>query len=134
MQFLICCSVFLFIIGIWNLLIAILGKFPKFLSTSVATLESISTVRNVHGGRIRFIPVSTKYVYVYKVNGKAYKYRTEKEQRRSRNMYQRVPMVYVKWFPRRAYPHKFSATAEWVSGIGFVLYGVLFLVLALYSF
>ncbi len=134
MQFYIYLSVFLFLIGLWNLMIAILGRFPKFLSTSVATLKSASTVRNVNGGRNRFIPVSTKYVYVYTVDGKEYKYRTEKEHRRKRPLYKKVPMVYVKWFPRRAYPHKFSGTAEWVTGIGFMIIGILFFVLALYSF
>ena len=115
-------------------MIAILGMFPKFLSTSVATLKSTSTVRNVNGGRNRFIPVATKYVYVYTVGGREYKYRSEKKHRRNRPLYQRVPMVYVKWFPRRAYPHKFSATGEWLVGIGFVFYGILFLILTLYSF
>ena len=133
MELLIYLSFFLFLIGLWNIFIGILGKFPKFLSTSVATLKSSSTVRGLHGKNGRFIPVSTKYVYIYTVKGREYRYRTENEERRKRPLFQKMPMVYVKWFPWRAYPHKFKGTTEWVIGIGFVIYGILLLIVAFYS-
>ena len=130
MEFYIGLGVIVILIGFWNLFIAILGLFPKNLSTTVATLEKANTVRNTHGKNGRLIPVSTKYVYVYTVNGRKYRYRKENEYRRRRPLFQRMPMVYVKWFPRRAYPHKFKATVEWVFGTMFVIIGIGFLLLA----
>ncbi len=130
MEFYIVLGVVVILIGLWNLFIAVLGLFPDNLSTT-ATLEKASTVRNTHGKNGRLIPVSTKYVYVYTVKGRKYRYRTENEYRRKRPLFQRMPVVYVKWFPHRAYPHKFKATAEWVFGTMFVIFGIGFILTAM---
>ena len=38
------------------------------------------------------------------------------------------PMVYVKWFPRHAYPEKFTAITQWAWGISMLCIGVLFII------
>ena len=102
-------------IGLWNLLIAILGCFPQFRSTAVATLTKANSKKNVrtrHGG---ILPIQTRYTYTYTVGGKEYRYASEYHHGK-RRLLPKVPVVYVKWFPRHAYPYKFKGTTEWVLG------------------
>ena len=64
-------------IGLWNLMIAILGCFPGFRSTAMATLIKANSKKNVrtrHGG---IIPIQTRYTYIYTVGGKEYRYASE---------------------------------------------------------
>jgi hypothetical protein len=85
-------------------------------------LTNANTKKNVptrHGLRI---PVLTRYVYTYSVNGKQYTYSGE-ELYSKRRLLPKAPMVYVKWFPRRAYPYKFKGTTEWAMGIVMLLLG-----------
>lgn len=102
------------LIGLWNLMIAILGLFPQFRATAVGTLTK---ARSSHNVRCRHcvIPVLTKYVYIYSVNGRQYKY-TREDPKPRRKLFPKASMVYVKWFPRRAYPNKFTGEMEWIFG------------------
>ena len=111
-------------IGLWNLIIAILGLFPRFLSTAVGTLTDANTKKNVrtrHGYRI---PILTRYGYTYSVKGKEYRYAGE-ELHSKRRLLPKTSMVFVKWFPRRAYPNKFKGTTEWAMGLSLLFMGLL---------
>lgn len=112
-----------FVIGLWNLMIAILGLFPQFLSTTVGTLTNAKTKKNDrtrHGHRI---PISTSYTYTYIVKGKEYRY-SNGELYSKRRLLPKASMEYVTWFPRHAYPHKFKGTNEWVIGLAMCFLGV----------
>lgn len=112
------------LIGLWNLIIAILGCFPQFRSTAVGTLAKANSKKNVrtrHGG---ILPIQTRYTYTYTVGGKEYRYASEYHHGK-RRLLPKVPMVYVKWFPRHAYPYKFKGTTEWVLGIMCLFGGIM---------
>jgi len=111
-------------IGLWNLVIAILGLFPRFLSDAVGTLTDVKTkknVRTIHGHRI---PISTRYTYTYTVKGKEYRY-CAGAMYSKRRLLSKVSMVYVKWFPRHAYPNRFKGTNEWVLGFAIFFTGMI---------
>ena len=111
-------------IGLWNLTIAILGLFPQFLSTAVGTLTNAKTKKNARTRHGQLIPISTRYGYTYTVNGKEFQY-TGEELRSKRHILPKTSMVFVKWFPRRAYPNKFKGTTEWIMGLCFLFVGLL---------
>ena len=112
------------IVGSWNLLIAILGLFPQCLSTTVGTLSNTKTHKNVKGRRGMSIPILTNYVYHYEVNGRKYRYAGQ-QMRTKRNLLPKVSMVFVKWFPRHAYPNKFKGENEWCVAFVALLIGML---------
>lgn len=111
------------LIGSWNLMIAILGLFPKCLSTAVGTLSKANTKKNIRSKHGYIIPVMTRYAYTYTVNGKNYTYNATMYQSK-RRLLPKASMVHVKWFPHRAYPNKFQGTIEWVLGIIMLLAGI----------
>ena len=111
-------------IGLWNLVIAILGLFPQCRSTAVGTLINTKTRKNVKGRWGTSIPSLTSYVYRYCVNGKAYRY-SGQEMHTKRHLRPKTSMVYVKWFPRHAYPNKFKGEKEWVIAFVMLLIGIL---------
>ena len=113
------------LIGIYNLLIAILGLFPQCRATAMASLKYSCTQRNVHvkGGRI---PVITDYTYQYTVNGRKYSHRGSARVAGKR-VSQNAIMVYVKWFPRHAYPGRFTAINQWACGVSMFLIGLMFI-------
>ena len=102
-------------VSVWNFTVAILGLFPKLHGTAVGKLVKTDTARNV---RVKYgtIPILTNFTYVYTVNGHTYRYRGEKAKHK-RYVPQKVHLVFVKWFPRHAYPNRFKGTGEWVLGI-----------------
>ncbi|MBQ9132763.1 MAG: hypothetical protein IJX62_09905 [Clostridia bacterium] len=52
------------IIGLWNLMIAILGLFPQCRATVAGTLSNTKTQRNVRTGKGHTrIPILTDYTY-----------------------------------------------------------------------
>ncbi len=111
-------------IGLWNLMIAILGCFPQLRATAVGTLTKANSKKNVrtrHGG---ILPIQTRYTYTYTVGGKEYRYASEYHHGK-RRLLPKVPVVYVKWFPRHAYPYKFKGTTEWVPGIMSLFGGIM---------
>ena len=113
-----------FLISIYNLLIAILGLFPKNRAIAKGTLKYKNTQRNVQA-KYGKIPVMTDYTYQYTVNGRTYNYRGSIHaagKRVSKN----APMEYVKWFPRHAYPWRFTAGLQWAWGIGLFVIGLMF--------
>ena len=110
-------------IGAWNLMIAVLGFIPKLRSTAVGTLSKANTKKNVltrHGYRI---PIVTRYGYTYTVKGKTYRYSSQGHHSK-RHLLPKVTMVFVKWFPWRAYPNKFTGTNEWAIGLCMLFMGV----------
>jgi len=124
MKFYIAITVFIIAVGLWNLIIAILGLFPQFLSTAIGTLTYANTKKNVqtrHGGRI---PILTRYSYKYSVKGKEYHY-TGEALYSKRRLLPKASMVFVKWFPRHAYPNKFKGTTEWIIGLCLLFIGLL---------
>lgn len=100
----------------WNLLIAILGLFPQCCSSTIGTLIDTNTKKNVRTSRGRKIPILTRYAYTYTVKGKEYTYSARGEHSK-RRLSLKTTMVYVKWFPWRAYPEKFKGTTEWAVGL-----------------
>jgi hypothetical protein len=109
-------------IGLWNLMIAILGLFPQCLSTTVGTLSNKKTHKNVKGWRGTTIPTLTDYAYLYEVNGKKYRY-SGQQMRTKQKLLPKASMVFVKWFPRHAYPDKFKGENEWVVAFVALLIG-----------
>ena len=119
-------SIILIPIGLWNLLIAVLGLFPGFHCTAVGSLEKTHTYKNVRTKSGIRIPNVTKYTYIYTVNGREYKY-TSEGQHTKRRLPRKVTIVYVKWFPRHGYPDKFKGTKEWIMSICMLFYGIMLL-------
>ena len=111
-------------IGLWNLIIAILGLFPQCLSTAVGTLSNTKTYKNVKGRWGTSIPTLTNYAYTYCVKGKTYRF-SGREMRTKNHLLSKVSMVYVKWVPRHAYPNKFKGENEWVAAFVMLLIGIL---------
>ncbi len=130
MDFYILLAILSILAGLWNIAIGILGLFPKFHRTAVATLKKADTQRNVQAKGNRIIPILTKYTYIYSVNGRKYKY-TAQNYRDKRHLFSKAIMVYIKWFPHRAYPNKFAGTLEWLIGISLLFLGILILIIAI---
>ena len=99
-----------------------MGLFPQCLSTAVGTLSNKKTHRNVKGRRGSTIPILTNYAYSYRVKGKLYRY-SGQERHTKRHLLPKTSMVYVKWFPRHAYPNKFKGEKEWVMAFIMLLIG-----------
>lgn len=125
--------VVLYLVAVWHLLIAILALFPRFRGTAIGTLEKTRTERNVQHwvrGRARpyIVPIITYYRYSYKVGKREYTYSREgyfsKQQ-----LLPKTSMVYVKGFPRHAYPNKFKGTKEWWIGCSALFMAVLLTIL-----
>ncbi len=132
MNFFIAIAAIVILIGLWNLTIAILGLFPQCRSTAVGTLTNTNTKKNFRTRRGLFIPISTRYVYTYTVNGRDYRYSGE-GLHSERRLFPKASMVFVKWFPRRAYPNKFKGTTEWMLGLLMLFMGSLFLYVILFA-
>lgn len=105
-------------------MIAVLGLFPRFLSTAVGTLSNANTKKNVRTKSGLLIPRLTRYGYVYTVGGKQYCYSAESRNSK-RRLLRKTVLVFVKWFPRRAYPNKFTGIKEWALGLSFLLVALL---------
>ncbi len=118
------------LIGLWNLMIAVLGCFPKFRATVVADLADTSTVRNLRARGGRIIPRITQYQYIYTVKGKLYRY-SDENYRSKRHLLPKATLVYVKGFPRHAYRNKFTGLKEWILGILLLLLGAMLLYTAI---
>ena len=113
-------------IGLWNLMIAILGLFPKLHATAIGTLTKANTQKNVRTRHGYLIPRLTQYAYTYTVKGRVYRY-SQQMRHSKRRLLPKVSFVYVKWFPRHAYPNKFTGMVEWVMGFCMLFVGMLFL-------
>ena len=112
------------LIGVWNLTFAILGRFPRFCATAVGTLKSKYIRRNIRY-RSHKLPNETHYTYAYRVGERKYLYRGVKSNSK-RGLYEKVPLVYVKGFPRRVYPYRFKGTLEWTLGLSGLFMAALF--------
>ena len=123
-------AILLIVLGLWNIMIAILGLFPKFLAKTTGTLTKANVYKNTHG-RHNIIPVLTRYVYTYNVGKKKYRYSGEIQSKR--RFPPKIMFVYVKWFPRHAYPAKFKGTKEWIFGGFFLFMGFILLLTVLFT-
>ncbi len=115
------------LIGLWNVMIAVFGRFPQFCATTMGTLTKANSKKNVRTRRGGIIPMLTNYAYVYTVNGRQYRY-SDQGLHGKRRLLPKAPMVYVKWLPWRAYPYKFKGTTEWVLGLTFLFMGIVCIV------
>lgn len=122
MEFIFLFATVCIIIGLWNLMIAILGLFPRFQVKTIGTLTKANVYRNVHG-RHFIIPTLAQYIYTYTVKNKTYRY--SGEIRSKRRFPPKTTLVYIKGFPRHAYPNKFKGTKEWGLGGFFLFMGIL---------
>ena len=111
-------------IGLWNLMISVLGLFPQCRSSAIGTLNNSKTKRNVSGFRGSIIPILTDYTYTYYVKGKEYRYSGQGSHTK-RHLLPKTSIVYVKGFPRHAYPNKFKGTNEWCIAFVMLLIGIL---------
>lgn len=71
------------------------------------------------------IPYITHYSYVYTVKGRTYRYRREMGYAK-KSLLRKMPLVYVKGFPRHAYPYKFTGFLEWIFAVMFMLLSICF--------
>ena len=122
----------LYLVAVWHLLIAILALFPRFRGTAIGTLEKTRTERNVErwarGRGTYIVPIITYYRYSYKVGKREYTYSREGYFSK-KQLFPKTSMVYVKGFPRHAYPNKFKGTNEWWIGGGALFMAVLLTIL-----
>lgn len=126
-------SGFFLLLGLWNLTIAVLGLFPRFLSSAVGTLAEANTKHNFRRRPYHtIIPIYTWFTYTYSVNGKIYRYKAEGIHSKT-PLFRKVSMVYVKWFPRYAYPNKFTGAYQWLFGILWSFCGLLLIYVVNYA-
>ncbi|MBE6932772.1 MAG: hypothetical protein E7464_05290 [Ruminococcaceae bacterium] len=130
MTFFITVSTILIVIGLWNVMIGILGLFPRFCAETIGTLSKANVSRNIRDKYGSLIRVYTRYAYTYTVRGRMYRYSNEGAHSK-RRLLPKARMIYIKWFPWHAYPYKFKGTKEWVFGILFLLMGSTFVFLFL---
>ncbi len=122
------------LVSFWNLLIAILGLFPRCRGETVGTLTKASTQRNVRPSRHSWkVPIFTEYVYMYSVKGRDYHYSGSGSHSKKR-LLPKVPLVFVKGFPRHAYPNKFKGTKEWIVGVFALLIGVVLMIVIILTY
>lgn len=110
--------------GIWNIIIAAASRFPRFRGETVGTLKKADTRRNIPV-KHRIIPIQTDYIYTYTVNGKEYRY-LGKKYHGKRSVFKKVPLVYITFCPRCAYPYEFRGDRELILGITMLLTAAMF--------
>ena len=125
MTFYITVMAILLAIGLWNVMIGILGLFPQFCAETIGTLAKANVSRNIRNKYGRLTRVYTRYAYTYTVRGRTYRYSNEGPHSK-RRLLPKARMIYIKWFPWHAYPYKFKGTKEWVLGILFLFVGLTF--------
>ena len=125
MAYFVAICVMMIVIGLWNIMIGILGLFPKFRAETIGTLTKANTSRNTRDKRGNLIPIYTRYAYTYTVNGRKYRYSNEGAHSK-RRLLPKARIIYIKWFPRHAYPYKFRGIREWVLGICFLMIGLIY--------
>ncbi|MBR2411701.1 MAG: hypothetical protein IKB08_08260 [Clostridia bacterium] len=124
-------SSFCFLSGLWGIILAAASRFPRFRGETVGTLMRADTRRNVprkHGT----IPIETDYIYTYTVNGKKYRYKGYMYHGK-RSVFKKVPIVYITFCPRCAYPYEFRGDRELILGIAMLLMSGMFIFFLLYD-
>ena len=124
MEFYIVMTVVLFAIGLWNLMIAILGLFPQCRAMAVGTLANAKHYKNYRGNRNYIICEHlTRSRYVYAVGNRQYRTRVHNTLGGKRKLLKKVSVIHVKWFPRHGYINSYTGFYEWFSGILFLFFG-----------
>ena len=134
MEIYIVMTVVLFAIGFWNLLIAILGCFPRFRATSVGTLANAVHYKNYRTDSGRIIKHLTRVQYVYTVRNKQYRARVHTTYEGKRKLFNKVSIIHVKWFPRHGYINHYTGFCEWFFGVLFLYFGCAMIYLILRDF
>lgn len=95
--------------------LAILGRNPANLISTTGELTKRTHYQNyqIKNGTV---PNAAAYTYTYTANGKPYQLRGVRHTH-PRNLPRRVPIIYLRSFPRCAYQDHFSGIAEGLSGI-----------------
>lgn len=118
------------LMAFWNLMIAIIGLFPRFRGRTTGTLTKTSTQKNVPG-RYGPIPILTRYVYTYTVNGKKYQY-SGTIYNNKQHLHRKVAMMFVKGFPRHSHPNKLNCSKEWIIGSFMLFMSIAYTVLFIF--
>ena len=129
MPFAIFLTVLTLLIGLWNLAIAIWGGLPQNHIKTVGTLSKVKHYKNLHT-RYGFVPNWSDCVYVYHVDGKAYKFRVG-EKKNKNALFPKVEIVYVKGFPRRAGIERYRSDEAFVIAGAFLMLGLFLLLVIL---
>ena len=134
MEFYIVMTVVLFAIGLWNLLIAILGCFPQCRATAVGTLANAVHYKNYRTRSGNIIEHLTRAHYIYTVRNKQYRTPVQTTFEGKRKLFNKVSVIYVKWYPRRGYINHYTGFYEWFLGILFLCFGCAMIHLILRDF
>ena len=116
--------------GVFFAALVIRSKNPDNLTSLTAELTKKKDFRN-YRLRNRSVANAVEYTYTYRVNGKSYHLRGV-QHTHSRNLRERITVVYLRNFPHCAYEECFSGITEWLCAISFTAMGA-FLIL-LYCF
>ena len=130
MEFAIILTVACFLVGFWNLAIAIWGSFRENRIKTVGTLAKVSHHKNLHT-RYGFVPNWCDCVYVYCVRGKTYKLRVG-EKKNKNALLKKVEIVYIKGFPRRAGIGTYQIDEAFVIAGSLLLLGLFLLIVVLF--
>lgn len=109
--------------GVFCLLLAVQSRNPLNLVSTTGELTKKVGYKNY---RLKkgTVPNAAEYTYTYTVNGKPYSLRGV-QLTHVRNLRKRVPVVYLRSFPRCAYVEQFSGIAEWLLAISLIAVGAL---------
>ena len=116
------------IAGLFNIMLAVMSMNPKNLITVPGELVKKKGFKNYPRAGSKTdvtVPNATEYTYAYKVDNKTYKLNCV-AYTHSRNIMNRVPIVYLRGFPRIASERRFYSDRYWIFGIGFTLCGIFF--------
>lgn len=116
----------LLVLGLFFLWVALLGRNPDNISTTVGTLVKASSYKNVplkYGGMIKN---QTDYVYAYTVDGRTYRC-TGRKNEHKRTLPRKVTIVYITRYPRSGCVERYNSTSAWLYAICCIANGLLFI-------
>ena len=126
--------IFFLVFGVAMLLIGVFFGVLALLSANERNLVSTTGELTQHKGHKNYklkngtVPNATEYTYTYMVNGKPYQLRGV-HLTHPRNLRKRVPVVYLRAFPRCAYQDHFSGMVERLLAISWFTMGVFCIVI-----
>ena len=127
MLFFLVLGILMLLPGLFFTVLAIQSLNPNNLITITGELAKERNFKN-YKLKSRSVPNAVEYTYTYIVNGKPYSLRGV-QLTHSRNLYKRIPIVYLRGFPRCAYVEHFYGIQEWLIAISFTAMGAFLLLL-----
>lgn len=127
MEFILISGIIVLSIGLFFLVLAIWGRNPKHLQTTVGTLTKTSSFKNFQT-RYGLFKNLTDYTYTYSANGKDYGISGSYPKHR-RFIPKKVEITYLIGFPHRAYIGEYTGVVEWLIALPFSFLGFLFLII-----